>query len=48
MANGPSLAQDVIWRLEAVGYDVLSGLARVFPIDWVSDAGAWLFKRLNP
>lgn len=48
MANRPSLAQDVIWRLEAVGYDVLSGLARIFPIDRVSDAGAWLFKRLGP
>ncbi|MDP3173708.1 MAG: lysophospholipid acyltransferase family protein [Phenylobacterium sp.] len=48
MANRPSIAQDLLWRLEAVGFDVLTALARIFPIDMVSDAGAWAFQRLGP
>lgn len=44
----PSLAQVLIWRLEALAYDAVTGLARLFPIDGVSDFGAWLFKRLGP
>ncbi|MDP3658956.1 lysophospholipid acyltransferase family protein [Phenylobacterium sp.] len=48
MANRPSIAQDLLWRLEAVGFDALTALARIFPIDMVSDAGAWAFQRLGP
>ena len=44
----PSLVQDFAWRLEAFGYDMITGLARLFPIDLVSDFGAWLFKYLGP
>jgi KDO2-lipid IV(A) lauroyltransferase len=44
----PSRAQDFVWRLEAFAYDVAAGLARAFPIDAVSDFGAWLFRRLGP
>jgi len=44
----PSLAQHVVWRLEALAYDLVTGLARLFPIDAVSDFGAWLFQRLGP
>lgn len=44
----PSLAQDIGWRLEALGYDLITGLARLFPIDLVSDFGAFLFKHLGP
>lgn len=44
----PSLGQDIVWRLEAFAYDVAAGLARLFPIDAVSDFGAWLFSRLGP
>jgi KDO2-lipid IV(A) lauroyltransferase len=40
--------QDLAWRLEAFAYDVAAGLARIFPIDQVSDFGAWLFRRLGP
>ncbi|MEO8113402.1 MAG: lysophospholipid acyltransferase family protein [Phenylobacterium sp.] len=43
-----SLAQDLAWRLEAFAFDMAAGLARIFPIDAVSDFGAWLFKRLGP
>jgi len=44
----PSFVQDIAWRLEALGFDLLTGLARAFPIDTVSDFGAWLFQRLGP
>ncbi len=44
----PSLAQEFVWRLEALAYDLVTGLARLFPIDGVSDFGAWLFKGLGP
>ena len=44
----PSLAQDIAWQLEALAYNLVTGLARVFPIDGVSDFGAWLFKWLGP
>jgi KDO2-lipid IV(A) lauroyltransferase len=43
-----SFGQDLLWRMEAFAYDVAAGLARVFPIDAVSDFGAWLFKTLGP
>lgn len=44
----PSLGQHIAWRLEAFAYDVAEALARAFPIDAVSDFGAWLFTRLGP
>ncbi|MCR5878686.1 lysophospholipid acyltransferase family protein [Phenylobacterium sp. J367] len=44
----PSFWQDLGWRLEAIAYDGLEALARAFPIDRVSDFGAWLFQRLGP
>jgi KDO2-lipid IV(A) lauroyltransferase len=44
----PSWRQDLLWRLEALAYDLAAGLARIFPIDAVSDFGAWLIGRLGP
>ena len=44
----PSLAQNLVWRLEALAYDLITGLARLFPVDVVSDFGAWLFQGLGP
>ena len=44
----PSLAQDILWRLEALAFDVVIGLARILPIDAVSDFGAWFFKLAGP
>jgi KDO2-lipid IV(A) lauroyltransferase len=44
----PSFLQDLAWRLEALGFDLVTGLARALPIDLVSDFGAWLFQRLGP
>ncbi len=36
------------WRIEALAYDVATALARIFPIDSVSDFGAWAVRRLGP
>jgi KDO2-lipid IV(A) lauroyltransferase len=44
----PSFWRDLGWRLEAVAYDAVAGLARLFPVDAVSDFGAWLFAKLGP
>src|SRR5690242_13453756 len=44
----PSFGQDLAWRLESLGFDLVTALARAFPIDLVSDFGAWLFQRLGP
>ncbi|MDB5442724.1 MAG: lipid biosynthesis lauroyl acyltransferase [Phenylobacterium sp.] len=43
-----SFGQDLMWRAEARAYDLAEALARMFPIDAVSDFGAWLFKTLGP
>ena len=40
--------QDLTWRLEALAYDAAEALARIFPIDAVSDFGGWLFRVLGP
>ena len=42
------LRQRVQWRLVAWAYDVAEFLARLFPIDSVSDFGGWLCVRLGP
>ncbi|MDP3853748.1 lysophospholipid acyltransferase family protein [Phenylobacterium sp.] len=44
----PSRTQDILWRLEAVAFDVVIAFARILPVDAVSDFGAWLFKALGP
>jgi len=43
-----SFWQDLMWRAEAAAYDAAEALARAFPIDTVSDFGAWLFQWLGP
>jgi KDO2-lipid IV(A) lauroyltransferase len=42
------LGQTILWRLEAWGYDVAAFLARVFPIDTVSDFGATFSRAFGP
>jgi len=44
----PSIAQDILWRLEALAFDVVIAFARILPVDAVSDFGAWFFKTLGP
>lgn len=49
MTNSPvPMRQKVLWRLEAGAYDLAEFLARLFPIDAVSDFGALLFRTLGP
>ena len=43
-----SIGEHLLWRIEAFGYDAAATLARIFPIDLVSDFGSWLFRRLGP
>jgi KDO2-lipid IV(A) lauroyltransferase len=40
--------RDLIWRLQALGYDVTSAVVRLFPVEWVSALGGWLFRWLGP
>jgi KDO2-lipid IV(A) lauroyltransferase len=42
------MRQNILWRFEAWAYDFAQSLARLFPIDAVSDFGAWLFRGLGP
>jgi KDO2-lipid IV(A) lauroyltransferase len=42
------LAKDLAWRLEALAFDVFSFVFRLLPVDWVSNAGGWLFRWLGP
>jgi len=44
----PSRVQDLVWRLEALAFDLFAGVMRLLPIDRVSDFGAGLFSVLGP
>ncbi len=43
-----SLAQDLAWRLEALGYDLFIGLVRLLGVDAASAFGGWLLQRIGP
>ncbi|MDX9998729.1 MAG: lysophospholipid acyltransferase family protein [Phenylobacterium sp.] len=43
-----SLAQHLLWRLEALAFDLFVGLIRLLPVDTASDFGGWLVKTLGP
>lgn len=47
-APNHSYVSVLIWMLEAALFDAVSALARLFPIDSVSNSGAWLFGLLGP
>ncbi|MDB5438077.1 MAG: lipid biosynthesis acyltransferase, partial [Caulobacteraceae bacterium] len=40
--------QDLLWRLEAVFYDLFCGAMRLLPIDLASDLGAGFFRLVGP
>ena len=44
----PTVAQDLLWRLEALAFDVVIAFARMLPVDLVSDFGSWFFRTLGP
>ena len=43
-----SLGQRLLWRLEALGYDLVAALIRLLPVETASNFGAWLFAKLGP
>jgi len=43
-----ALGQRLLWRLEAFGYDLISGLIRLLPVEAASSLGAALFGTLGP
>ena len=48
MSTRPAWRQNLIWRAEALGFDLASAALRLLPVDWVSGLGAALFKALGP
>jgi len=44
----PSKGQHLVWRLEAVGFDLFNALFRLLPIDAASWIGGKLFRWLGP
>lgn len=48
MSHTPSFWQTVAWRIEAIAFDACVGFLRLFPVDTVSDMGAWLLTTLGP
>jgi len=44
----PSRAQDLLWRLEVLAFDLFAAAMRLLPVDVVSDFGAWLFGGIGP
>mgnify|MGYP001191710671 CR=1 FL=1 len=47
-ARNHSYVAIVFWMLEAALFDALRATARLFPIDSVSNSGAWLARKLGP
>ncbi|MBO9708411.1 MAG: lysophospholipid acyltransferase family protein [Caulobacter sp.] len=43
-----SWTQDLLWRLEALGFDVFIGLVRLLGVDRASDFGAWIGRTIGP
>jgi Kdo2-lipid IVA lauroyltransferase/acyltransferase len=48
MAKPASRAQDLIWRLETLGYDMLTSLFRLLPLDFASAASGKLLRLIGP
>jgi len=46
--NKVSFTQDVVWRLEALAYDLFVIIMRSLPIDMASDLGGWIFRIVGP
>ena len=42
------LGQEILWRLEAFGYDAVTGLLRLMPVDMASAFGGNLLKLVGP
>jgi KDO2-lipid IV(A) lauroyltransferase len=46
--SAPNLGKIVVWRLEALAYDIVSGLLRLFPFAWASAFGGALLRLIGP
>src|ERR1700757_2368055 len=44
----PSLTQDLIWRLEALAFDLVGAVLALMPIDVASALGGTVLRRLGP
>ena len=44
----PFSTQDLVWRIEAVGFDVFTVLFRLLPVDWASALGGAAAQRIGP
>jgi KDO2-lipid IV(A) lauroyltransferase len=44
----PSVIQDLVWRLEALGFDLLGGFFRLLPIETASRLGGAALRLLGP
>lgn len=47
-ASPPPLSRRIGWRLEALAYDLVSGLFHLLPLDWASAAGGALLRLIGP
>ena len=41
-------AQDFVWRLEALGFDLFTAILRALPVEAASGLGGWLGRTLGP
>ena len=48
MSARTSFGQDLIWRLQALGYDIVTALVRLLPVDTVSAMGGGLLRLFGP
>jgi len=49
MTDSPTkMRQVVLWRIEALAFELAQFLSRIFPIDAVSNFGSWVARRLGP
>src|ERR1700761_6140153 len=46
--DNPTFAERLMWRLEALGFDLAAGLTRLMPVETASGLGAALLRRLGP
>jgi KDO2-lipid IV(A) lauroyltransferase len=44
----PTWPERLLWRLEALGFDVVTGVLRLLPVDAASDLGGFLLKTVGP
>jgi KDO2-lipid IV(A) lauroyltransferase len=48
VADQVSFWQDLSWRVQAVGYDLMRAVLRALPVDGASAFGGWLMRGLGP